>query len=86
MNCQKRKQNITKKSPIFGPNSWLGTFDATKTDEISEKIQTAFDPPPSFSENYVAIFMMDMMEYMQGGTRARKYERQAHDSQRWGPF
>ena len=49
LNCQKRKQNITKKSPIFGPNSWLGTFDATKTDEISEKIQTAFDPLPGFS-------------------------------------
>ena len=45
LNCQKRKQNITKKSPIFGPNSWLGTGDATKTDELSEKFQTAFDPP-----------------------------------------
>ena len=28
--------------------------------------------PPSFSENHVAIFFtMDMVEYMQGGTRAR---------------
>ena len=28
--------------------------------------------PPSFSENHVAIFVpMDMVEYMQGGTRAR---------------
>ena len=27
-----------------------------KSDEIAEKFQTAFDPPPSFSENYIAIF------------------------------
>ena len=33
----------------------LGMVRANKTDEFSEKIQTAFDPPlPSFSENYVA--------------------------------
>ena len=34
----------------------LGMGRANKTDEFSEKIQTAFDrdPPPSFSENYVA--------------------------------
>ena len=33
--------------------------------------QTAFDPPPSFSENYVPIFfIMDMVVYMQDGTRA----------------
>ena len=56
LNCQKRKQNITKKSPIFGPNSWLGTFDATKTDEISEKIQTAFDPPPHFRKIMLQFF------------------------------
>ena len=34
----------------------LGTGQPTKTDEFSEKFQTAFDPPPSFLENYVAIF------------------------------
>ena len=28
----------------------------TKTDEFSEKFQTAFDPPPSFSENHFTIF------------------------------
>ena len=27
-----------------------------KTDEFSEKFQTAFAPPPPFSENYIAIF------------------------------
>ena len=27
---------------------------SSKTDEFSEKFQTAFDPPPSFSEGYVA--------------------------------
>ena len=34
----------------------LGMGRANKTDEFSEKIQTAFDrdPPSSFSENYVA--------------------------------
>ena len=36
----------------------LGTGDVSKTDEFSEKFQTAFDPPPpSFSENYVADFL-----------------------------
>ena len=37
---------------------------------IFDKFQTVFDPP-SFSENYVAIIIMDMVEYMQGGMRAR---------------
>ena len=33
----------------------LRTGDATKTDEFSEKFQTAFDPqPPTFSENHAA--------------------------------
>ena len=33
--------------------------------------QTAFDPPPSFSENYVPIFfIMDMVKNMQDGMRA----------------
>ena len=63
----------------------LGKDGCAKWDEFSEKFQTAFDPPPSCSENYVAnLFMMDMVEYMQGGTRARQYEMHAHDFQRWG--
>ena len=33
----------------------LGKDPATKSDEFLENFQTAFDPP-SFSENYVAIF------------------------------
>ena len=37
--------------------SWLGKPLPTKTDEFLEKFQTAFDPPPSFSENYVADFL-----------------------------
>ena len=45
----------------------------TKSEEFSEKFQTAFDPSPlSFLENYIAIFfIMDMVAYMQGGMRAR---------------
>ena len=35
--------------------SW-GTGDGTKADEFSGKFQTAFDPPPSFSENHIAFF------------------------------
>ena len=51
--------------------SFLGTGDATKTDEFSGKFQTAFDPP-SFSENYIPIFfMMDVVAYKQGGMMAR---------------
>ena len=30
--------------------------DDTKTDEFSEKFQTAFAPPPSFSEYHIAFF------------------------------
>ena len=35
----------------------LGKDPATKSDEFLEKLQTAFDPPPSFLENYAAIFL-----------------------------
>ena len=35
----------------------LGTPTPSKTDAFSEKFQTAFDPPPSFSENHVADFL-----------------------------
>ena len=35
----------------------LGKHPPTKTDEFSEKFQTAFDPPPSFSENHIADFL-----------------------------
>ena len=35
----------------------LGMPDTSKTDEFSEKFQTAFDPP-SFSENHVAVFFL----------------------------
>ena len=46
----------------------LGKDPATKLDEFLEKFQTAFDPHPSFLENYVAIFFrMDMVAFMQGG-------------------
>ena len=38
-----------------------GTDDATKTDEFLEKIQTAFDPSPSFSENHITIFFVNFM-------------------------
>ena len=34
----------------------LGKGPANKLDEFLEKFQTAFDPPPSFLENYVAFF------------------------------
>ena len=34
-----------------------GKPTATKTDEFSEKFQTVFNPPPSFSENDIADFL-----------------------------
>ena len=34
----------------------LGKGPATKSDELLEKFQTAFDPPASFLENYIANF------------------------------
>ena len=36
--------------------SMLGKGPATKSDEFLEKFQTAFDPPGSFLENYIANF------------------------------
>ena len=38
----------------------LGMDGPTKTDEFLEKFQTAFGPPPpSFSENHVALFFQN---------------------------
>ena len=39
------------------PFPFLGTPFPSKIDEFSEKFQTAFDPPPSFSESYIANFL-----------------------------
>ena len=53
----------------------LGKGPATKTDEFSEKFQTAFDPAPSplsFSENCVANFCNFVMTDMD----ARRYDGQ----------
>ena len=35
---------------------YLGKGHDTKSDEFSEKFQTAFDPLPSFLENNIALF------------------------------
>ena len=49
-----------------------GKGGATKTDEFSENSKQPLTPPPSFWENYIAIFfIMDMVAYIQGGMRAR---------------
>ena len=40
--------------PITLQHAHKGTGDGTKTNEFSEKFQTAFDRP-SFSENHVAL-------------------------------
>ena len=42
-----------------GFDSGLGKSGATKSDEFSEKFQTAFDPAPSFLENYIANFFQN---------------------------
>ena len=41
----------------------LGMDGPTKTDEFSEKFQTAFDPPPSFLENYIADFATKVRDF-----------------------
>ena len=51
--------------------SFLGTGDANKTDEFSEKFQTAFDPPSHFQKIILQFVKMDMIAYMQVGMRAR---------------
>ena len=49
----------------------LGKSPATKSDDFLEKFQTAFDSPPSFLENHIAMFIMGMVVFMQGGIGAR---------------
>ena len=51
--------------PLFGQERKLGkgTDGVTKTDEFSEKFQTAFDPPPSFSENHIADFATKVRDF-----------------------
>ena len=41
----------------------LGKRIFSKTDEFLEKFQTAFDPPPSFSENHVANFFANAIVF-----------------------
>ena len=57
---ERRKHQYFLPQPVSmfgGEVFWAeGKGGATKSDEFSEKFQTAFDPP-SFSENYVAIFL-----------------------------
>ena len=48
--------NIPPSLSILELMAPLGKLSPSKTDEFSEKFQTAFDPPPSFSESYVANF------------------------------
>ena len=47
----------------------LGKDPATKSDEFSEKFQTAFDPPSPliFGKLYCIFFIMDMVAFMEGG-------------------
>ena len=46
---------------------FLGTGGPTKMDEFSEKFQTAFDPPPSFSKNHIADFATKVRMYIMAG-------------------
>ena len=59
-----------KVSDVVESRVWFASKNLT--DEFSEKFQTVFDPPPPhFRKIMLQIFYMDMVEYMQGGTRAR---------------
>ena len=53
----------------------LGKGGYAKSDEFSEKFQTAFDPPhthtPHFRRIMLQFFMIDMVAYMQGGMMPR---------------
>ena len=42
----------------------------TKSDDFLEKFQNAFEPPLIFGRLCCNFFVMDMVEYMQVGTRA----------------
>ena len=45
----------------------LGKDAATKSDDILEKFQMAFDPPLIFGKLYCNFFIMDMVAFIQGG-------------------
>ena len=46
-----------------------GKDGCAELNEFLDKFQTT--PPPSFQKTMLQFFIMDMVEYMQGGTRAR---------------
>ena len=46
-----------------------GKDGCAELNEFLDKFQTP--PPPSFQKTMLQFFIMDMVEYMQGGTRAR---------------
>ena len=48
-------------------NTHANTITTSKTDEFSEKFKTAFDPPPSFSENHIAIFLKSPLKALYRG-------------------
>ena len=56
---------FTHVCPLSTARPDFGTVGPTKTDEFSEKFQTAFDAPlpPSFSENYIADFATKVRDF-----------------------
>ena len=52
---------------VKGEMSAFGTGNHKKRDEFSEKFQTAFHPPPSFSENYIADFATKVRMFILAG-------------------
>ena len=53
------KQRLVKKN--------LGTDGVTKMDEFSEKFQTAFEPPSSFSENHITDVATKVRMFIMAG-------------------
>ena len=61
--------NVKKNCRIRKQVHPLWKDPATKSDEFLEKVQKAFDPPPSLLGNYIATFFtMDTVAFMQRGT------------------
>ena len=59
----------------------------TKTDEFSEKFQTVFAPPPSFSENHVAnLYQCHAQKALFQGPKSARYIFGLKMTHPFGPF
>ena len=63
-----QRRNPSNKSYVgAAADRTKGRVTLTNQANFREKIQMAFDPPPSFRKLYCKFFIMDIVAYVQGG-------------------